>query len=126
MMVMCAASSAAGVHHRKGKGVTMSDVKVRLKKLQDNAIGYDLIDILEWGFDDKGQLQSIVYIGYSIEDEEWGEACFAMLDYYDRCYNYELARSHYFIKDFVLALFKAIRISSFLIFDFAKSFRSIS
>ena len=74
MMVMCASSSAAGVHHRKGKGVTMSDVKVRLKKLQDNAIGYDLIDILEWGFDDKGQLQSIVYIGYSIEDEEWGLA----------------------------------------------------
>ena len=72
MMVMCASSSAAGVHHRKGKGVTMSDVKVRFKNLQDNAIGYDLIDILEWGFDDKGQLQSIVYIGYSIEDEEWG------------------------------------------------------
>ena len=38
--------------------------------MQDNAIGYDLIDILEWGFDDKGQLQSIVYIGYSIDDEE--------------------------------------------------------
>ena len=47
------------------------DVKVRLKKINDNVIGYELIDILEWGFDDKGELRSIVYMGYSIDCEEW-------------------------------------------------------
>ncbi len=29
----------------------------------------------------------------AIEDEEWGDACLAMLDYYDRCYDHDLARS---------------------------------
>ena len=29
----------------------------------------------------------------AIEIEEWDEACKAMLDYYDRCYEYELAKS---------------------------------
>ncbi|MAK37149.1 MAG: hypothetical protein CMC15_13435 [Flavobacteriaceae bacterium] len=47
------------------------DIKLRLKKINDNVIGYDLIDIVEWGFDDKGELQSIVYMGYSMEGDEW-------------------------------------------------------
>ncbi|WP_320668438.1 tRNA 2-selenouridine(34) synthase MnmH [Prochlorococcus sp. MIT 1307] len=29
----------------------------------------------------------------AIENENWEQACVAMLDYYDRCYDYELARS---------------------------------
>ena len=46
------------------------NVKVRLKKINDNVIGYDLLDILEWGFDDKGELQSIVYMG-CIDGDDW-------------------------------------------------------
>lgn len=29
----------------------------------------------------------------AIENEQWNDACYAMLDYYDRCYDHELARA---------------------------------
>ena len=29
----------------------------------------------------------------AISDKKWDEACYAMLDYYDRCYDYELLRA---------------------------------
>ena len=30
----------------------------------------------------------------AIEQKNWSKACIAMLDYYDRCYDYELKKYH--------------------------------
>tara|TARA_R100000664_G_C2707480_1_gene105521 strand:+ start:282 stop:548 length:267 start_codon:yes stop_codon:yes gene_type:complete len=47
------------------------DVKVRLKKIADNVYGYDLIDILEFGFEHDGCLRSIVYMGWVDGHTDW-------------------------------------------------------
>tara|TARA_B100000519_G_C13964029_1_gene306699 strand:- start:241 stop:507 length:267 start_codon:yes stop_codon:yes gene_type:complete len=47
------------------------DVKVRLKKIRENPYRYDLIDILEFGFEHDGCLRSIVYMAWSDGNTDW-------------------------------------------------------